>query len=106
MSGETRLALPFSDVAKFKAIFMNDPRPLHPADAPLRGMVEGRRSALCAKQFEGEEGRSIRTGRFFGKVVRSYQPGHSVDAGQARACFSDAVFRLILPRRCRTVVID
>lgn len=50
------------------------------------------------KKMEEQDGQSIRTERYFGKVARSFQLDHPVDAATASARFADGVLTLQLPK--------
>lgn len=46
-----------------------------------------------------EEGRVLRTERYFGKVSRSFQLAQEIDESQAAAKYTDGVLELTLPKK-------
>jgi HSP20 family protein len=66
-------------------------------------VVDGNQVSISAEikqEKEVKEGeRVLRSERYFGKVVRSFQLGQGIDVTKAAAKFNEGVLELTLPRR-------
>jgi HSP20 family protein len=51
-----------------------------------------------------EEGKLIRSERYYGSLYRSFSLGHDVDESAATAKFTDGTLELVLPRKATSAV--